>query len=183
MYTNTGNPLVSVTSSCKTGALLTGSSPLLNRRKLHLKHQFTCSRQKSGLLSKTNTELELHCSYLGFISLQYLRKIYFRIQGEGGWVALNWVAKPSLALACKWGRENTWIPHWHKKISSCHCIPQLHTGRCRFTLPNILSMDTEAFIFSACTSLKMTRPTRSTSAKEPGKCIYALVLRLRKLQG
>lgn len=90
MYINTGSPLVSVTSSCKTGALLTGPSPPLNRRKLHPKHQFTCSRQESGLPSKTNMELELHCTYSGFTSLQYLSRIYFRIEGEGGgWPLIN----------------------------------------------------------------------------------------------
>lgn len=90
MYINTGSPLVSVTSSCKTGALLTRSSPLLNRRKLHPKHQFRCSRQESGLPSKTNMELDLHCSYWGLLVCNIWggSTLGFKEKG-GGWPLIN----------------------------------------------------------------------------------------------
>lgn len=79
-----------MTSLCKSDALWTRWSPPLNRRKLHPKHRFKRSRQKSGLPSKTNTGFILQCSYCGLLVCNMWRRFTLQFKEKwGGLILLN----------------------------------------------------------------------------------------------
>lgn len=136
-----------MTSSCKLDALLTRWSPPLNRRKLHPKHQFRYPRQKSDLPSKTNMELNLHCSYCGLLVCNIWRG--FMIQRWGNW---EWWHLLNQHLRCKiepcLGRQVRGGKHLDAR-GTTESVMQLHSSTAHEQMHHCSQCpkNVEAFIF------------------------------------